>query len=286
MMTKFQLPKMFEPFKSTKIDRRKIKRVLRDLPLPIKKEIDFPSRCHKGQRCLSGLCPTCMRNFRRKFLRFAHQERLASLRWSFVTVLIDGWTIKAGVYDNFGPLKDHAIIKQILQRFRRLQQPRLILFGSIETVYQKLDSDPIGKPFHLHMMISGASKKAIHKCLNVPESLSTTSAIPIHVKLVGSTYDDFVRAASYTIKQPFWEQRKSSKSKFKPRRFPTRLALGELLSNYGQHHIGGRTFYIGIRYQHSQFSFTDNVKSVITDKIAQKAKLIATPLPKTTASRE
>lgn len=280
------LPEKFESFKDTKFDRRTIKKAHRNLPLPIKKGISFPNRCRKGERCLSGFCPTCMRNFRRQFLRFAHHEQLANLNWLSVTILIDDWTIPAGVYDNFGELKDHLFIKQILQRFRRLEKPGLLMFGSIETVYKTLDEQPIGKPFHLHMMISGVSKKAIHECLNIPQLLSKTAARPVLVKRIKPTLWDFIRAASYSIKQPFWQHRKYSASKRESRRLPTLLALGELLSNYGHHNIGDRSFYIGIRFQHGQFRFTENMKSVITNKLARKTRAKAKTLPKNTKSHE
>lgn len=112
------------------------------------------------------------------------------------------------------------------------------------------------------------------------------AALPVLVKRVKPTHRHFVKAASYTFKQPFWEQRKSSTPIYESRRFPTRSKLGELLSNYGPHNIGDRAFYIGIRFQHGQFSFTESVKSVIANKLARKARLKAKALPKNTKSRE
>lgn len=164
------LPSGFEDFTKTRIERRKIRRTLRKLPHEIARRIDFSSRCHKGARCLSGLCPTCNRNYRRSFLRFARANDLASLRWNFVTVIINGWDVELGDYSTFGDLRDHPLIERILQRLRRLAKPALLVFGSIENVYKTVDGAAVGKTFHLHMMVSGLSKESIRQCISIPES--------------------------------------------------------------------------------------------------------------------
>ncbi len=271
MLKKDYFPSGFEDFTKTKIERRKIRRTLRKLPREIARRIDFSSRCHKGARCLSGLCPTCNRNYRRSFLRFARDKELSSLRWNFVTVIVDGWDVELGDYTTFSDLRDHPLIERILQRFRRLARPGLLVFGSIENVYKTLDSVPTGKAFHLHMMVSGLSKKTIRQCLSIPEVLSAPSDRPVLIRSVRRTATDFVEAASYAIKQPFFEERRYSTSSRKFRRFPTKLALGELLSNYGSHPVGARAFFIGFRCDQGHFSLTTNVKSVIARKLDRKA---------------
>lgn len=285
MRNKINLPTGFESFAKTKNERRKIQRTLHALPGNIGRRIRFPSRCHKDSRCLSGLCPTCNRNYRRSFLQFAHDEKLANLAWHFVTVIVDGWDVELGDYTAFGDLRDHPVIERILQRFRRAARHGLLVFGSIENVYKTVDSNPTGKAFHLHMMVSGLSKTTIRECLSIPEVLSAPSDRPVLIRLVRrkptEETSDFVRSASYAIKQPFFEQRTFSNSSRKFRRFPTRLALGELLSNYGSHPVGARAFFIGFRCDQGHFSLTTNVKSVIARKLARKAGRSSKPQPET-----
>lgn len=285
MFNSSYLPARFESFEKTKSERRKIRNTLRALPHDIVRRIDLPSRCHKDSRCLSGLCPTCNRNYRRSFLRFARDKKLANLRWHFVTVIVDGWDVEQGDYTAFRNLRDHPIIERILQRFRRAARPGLLVFGSIENVYKTVDSLPAGKAFHLHMMVSGLSKTAIRECLSIPEVLSAPSDRPVLIRLVRrkptAETTDFVRSASYAIKQPFFEQRTFSNSSRKFRRFPTKLALGELLSNYGSHPVGSRAFFIGFRCDQGHFSLTANVKSVIARKLARKASRPSKPQPET-----
>lgn len=273
------LPSGFEDFTKTKIERRKIRRTLRKLPREIARRIDFSSRCHKGARCLSGLCPTCNRNYRRSFLRFARENDLASLRWNFVTVIVDGWDVELGDYSTFSDLRDHPLIERILQRFRRLARPGLLVFGSIENVYKTVDGAAVGKTFHLHMMVSGLSRETIRQCISIPEVLSAPSDRPVLIRSVRREARDFVKSASYAIKQPFFEQRTFSNSSRKFRRFPTKLALGELLSNYGSHPVGSRVFLIGFRCDQGHFSLTTNVKSVIARKLARKAGRSSKPQP-------
>ncbi|KAB2728002.1 hypothetical protein [Brucella anthropi] len=279
MCKKSYLPAPFESFERTKSERRKIQNTLRGLPRNIVQRIDFPSHCHKRSRCLSGLCTTCNRNYRRSFLRFARDEKLSDLKWYFVTVIVRGWDIPLGDYTPFGDLRDHPVIQRILQRFRRTAKAGLLVFGSIENVYKTVDGVPVGKAFHLHMMVSGLSKKTIKECLSIPEVLSAPSDRPVLIRSVRrETKDavrretrDFVKSASYAIKQPFFEERRSSTSSRKFRRFPTKLALGELLSNYGSHPVGARAFFIGFRCDQGHFSLTTNVKSVIARKLARRA---------------
>lgn len=275
------LPGGFEDFAQTKSERRKIRRTLRELPREIARRINFSSRCHKGARCLSGLCPTCNRNYRRSFLRFARDNELASLRWNFVTIIVDGWDVELGDYTTFSDLRDHPLIERMLQRLRRLARPGLLVFGSIENVYKTVDGVPVGKVFHLHMMVSGLSRKTIRECLSIPEVLSAPSDRPVLIRSVRRETRDFVKSASYAIKQPFFEERRSSTSSRKFRRFPTKLALGELLSNYGSHPVGARAFFIGFRCDQGHFSLTTNVKSVIARKLARRAGRSNKTHPKT-----
>lgn len=281
MYNSLYLPARFESFEKTKSERRKIQNTLRDLPHNIAQCIDFQSRCHKRSRCLSGLCPTCNRNYRRSFLRFARDEKLADLRWYFVTVIVHGWDIPPGDYTPFGDLRDHSVIQRILQRFRRAAKPGLLVFGSIESSCKTEDSVPTGKAFHLHLMVSGFSKKAIRDCLNISEVLTAPSDKPVLIKTVGREPLHFIKSASYAIKQPFFEHRTFSNSSRKFRRFPTKLALGELLSNYGSHSVGARAFFIGVRCDQGHFSLTANVKSVIARKLARKAGRSSKPQPET-----
>jgi hypothetical protein len=131
------------------------------------------------------------------------------------------------------------------------------------------------------MMVSGLSRETIRERLNIPEVGSAPSDRPVLIKPVRRDPLHFIKSASYAIKQPFFEQRTFSNSSRKFRRFPTKLALGELLSNYGSHPVGARAFFIGVRCNQGHFSLTPNVKSVIARKLARRAGRSNKTHPKT-----
>ncbi|RBO97235.1 hypothetical protein DFR47_10216 [Pseudochrobactrum asaccharolyticum] len=269
------LPEAFETFGSTKERRKKIRKAV----LALDNKVKMEKKCSIDNRCHSGFCPTCLRLLRKKFLRFVQREELAKREWYMVTVFVEGWTKPAGDFEPFGELKNNPIIKKFLKQLRKVGQPDMLLFGSIETVFKVRDNKPIGKPFHLHMLISGASKEQIR--VSVRKTIPRpTIGVPLRIDHVQQTAKDLVRSSSYILKQTFW-LRSESKKGFKKLESPKPQQLAELLSNLGTHQWGDRFFYIGIRFCYGKFSITPNVKSMFTKKTNNKSHKSHTPLPKT-----
>lgn len=215
---------------------------------------NLPEECKKEKRCRSGLCPICMRSFRSKFMCFAEDQKFHERQWYFVTIFVDGWTVQPEDYSPFGQLKKNEDIHSLLNKIRKLKAPDTLLFGCIETVYKTKDNLPIGKPFHLHLMVSGLSKLELMECIKKCITLSS-EAVPLRCDLVKDTKEDFIKSASYVIKQPFWKRSESADG-FKKLQTPGLLELAELGSNLGAHAVGERFFYIGMKFAGSKLIMT------------------------------
>ncbi|RUV37508.1 DUF927 domain-containing protein [Mesorhizobium sp. M7A.F.Ca.MR.148.00.0.0] len=219
-------------------------------------------KCSPKKRCYSGLCPLCIRALRVRFVEFLDQERLDKHQWFFVTAYMRGWTKKPGDVGAFGQLGSHHSIKAFIQRLHRVRAPDpLMLIGAIETVWRTNDNEPTGKPFHLHFMISGRSEEQIKKCARGFD-LDRTVATELRVEAVKAGWEDFCKAATYTVKQPFWKYSYHGLGPRKERQFPNRRELGELICNLGPNRTAGRLAFAGMQYKHGRFELTPNVKSM------------------------
>lgn len=207
---------------------------------------NFPEVCRKKERCLSGLCHVCMRRFRSNFLRFAINQKFHEREWHLVTIFVDGWTVAPNDFSPFGQLKNNKIILRLLQRIRRLKISDTLLFGCIETVFKTRNNTPLGKPFHIHLMVSGPSKLDLQQCIKECVPLAN-EAVPLRCDPVRHIREDFIKATSYIIKQPFWKRSESAAGS-KRLQSPKILELAELGSNLGAHDVGERFFYIGMKF--------------------------------------
>lgn len=248
------LPKRFETKKFCK-DRRDL--IYGAALLPLEGNVPgftLPQVCRKNERCQSGLCPICMRRFRYGFLRFADNQNLHKREWFLVTIFVEGWTIAPGDFSQFGELKNNTIVRRLIQSIRRLGVPDTLLFGCIETVLKIKANVPVGKPFHLHLMVSGPQKPQLIKCIKKCIPL-VSAGVPVRCDHVKNTKPDFIKAASYTMKQPFWKRSESADG-HKALQHPTQYQLSELGSNMGAHAIGERFFYLGMKASGSKFILT------------------------------
>jgi len=257
MTTGDYLPPEFEtPAKALEI-RKKARRAIRLHRQQFEKAIKL-GRCATQQRCRSGLCPICVRDLRKRLLKFLAEQQLSDRRWYLVTIRVKGWTKKIGDYSSFGPLRDHPSIKALLGKLRRRADGNiLIVFGSIETVYRVVENVPAGKPFHLHLMISGLKKRVIKEAVKATFDLDSKVAIPLFIDPVGNGENDFVKAASYAFKQPYWKASyRNADDRHSKRQLPKSNQLAELIGNEGAHPWNGRLIILGIRFDQGTFRMT------------------------------
>lgn len=249
----------FETVASVDLGRHRAANALKRLEWPRVEEA--VRDCKPSHPCRSGLCPCCVRDLRVRLLDFLEYERLHELVWYFVTIRVEGWTVAPGDFDAFGKLRDHRHVEALLTRFRRLNKPGLMLFGSIETVYRTVANIPVGKPFHLHLMISGLAEAEIERAVTRTIPLSTTDIVPLDISRVGGTRGDFFAAASYAFKQPFWK-RSASESGIKGHlQAPSAAQLRELICNLGVHGWAGRLILLGIRCDSGRFRLMSNLSA-------------------------
>ncbi|MER9444913.1 hypothetical protein NKI79_26750 [Mesorhizobium sp. M0340] len=186
-------------------------------------------------------------------LDFLVAEGLHRLSWHFVTVRVAGWTVAPGNSAQFGPLRNQPCISNLMTKFRRMKIDDLLIFGSIETVYTTVANAPAGKPFHIHLMILGASEAEITEAVNASISLDLTVPIPLLVDPVPPTAEDFFRVASYAFKQPLAKKSKASVDDDGRRQSLKPAERRELIQNYGIHDWRERLILLGIRCENGPF---------------------------------
>jgi hypothetical protein len=217
--------------------------------------------CRSAAPCKSGLCPSCIRQLRVSLLDFLDDQKLYERRWHFVTIRVAGWTIAPGDHRPFGPLRDHHLVENLRTKLRRMAIPDLLVFGSIETVYNTVGNVPCGKPFHLHLMIAGLTKVQIEEAVRATIPLSD-DPVPLDIVPVPATYPDFARAASYAFKQPVQKRSKRDGEDRRGKlRWPQAAELRELLSNLGVHGWTERLILMGIRCDGGRFRLTANLSA-------------------------
>ena len=200
------LPEGFEKLGACRAYRRKVQATLRLHGKKIQETRPKLGKCRQDDPCHLGECALCNRRLRKLLGRFLAHEQLHQRHWLFVTIFVGGCTKPPRDYSPFGPLRDRAEIKAFVGRLRRLGHPDLLSFGSIETFYKTVANVPVGKPFHLHFMISGASKAEITEAARSSFKLDRSTARPLDIREVRPGRTSFVRSASYAFKQPFWKK--------------------------------------------------------------------------------
>ncbi|MER8661289.1 hypothetical protein NKH34_09120 [Mesorhizobium sp. M1148] len=230
--------------------------------------------CTEAERCRGGLCPRCIRQLRVNLLDFLESERLHLLCWHFVTIRVEGWKVEPGNLEPFGRLHDHPYIYNLMTKFRRMKLPGLVVFGSIETVYNTVANIPTGKPFHLHLMVSGASEVKIDTAVKATIPLSD-DIVPLDIRPVSPTDADFFEAASYAFKQPLLKRSKIREGDRGALQRPNAAERCELISNLGMHGWQGRLILLGIRCDNGQFRLTADLST--TARRADSARLRKQP---------
>jgi len=170
-----------------------------------------------------------------------------------VTIRPPGWVIAPGDMQPFGRLRDHPSILCLIARLRRLNLPDLVVFGSIETVLVTTANIPTGKPFHIHIMMSGITEEEVRR------AVAATMGVEPHVVEVEPSEADFFRVASYAVKQTLLK--KSKRHPDDPGRHQSLKPSErrELISNFGRHGWTGRLILLGMRFDGSQFRLSPSL---------------------------
>jgi hypothetical protein len=261
MPNKIWLPEKFESLETARGFRKKAVAATTRLPKPFATELKL-TECTQFARCGSGLCPVCVRILRRKFLLFLHREKLSHLKWLSVTVRVSGWTKYPGDLAPFGPYRDRADVKALLDRLRRNGDGNAVAFGSIETFFKTVANEPVGKPFHLHLLTSGIPHKEVEKAIKKTFDLDQLAVFPVVIKSVKDSLGDFVKTASYVFAQPYWKSSyPDSDSRHGRGVFPQPHELAELIANLGAHPVGDRLILMGIRRDGSKFHLTKSASA-------------------------
>ena len=151
-------------------------------------------------------------------------------------------------------------IKAFKQQLKRIhakrnslneQKDALRVIGSIETQYDQVSNRPNGKPFHIHLLISGLNKDDIRDCAEafLKENSENSRGRKIDIRSVKSGFDDFAQVLTYCMKQPFQKKVFVNEKTTNPRRVwakPSELA--ELAANISKIPVNGRLILIGFRY--------------------------------------
>lgn len=235
--------------------------------------------CRNAQPCRSGLCPKCIRQLRVQLLNFLEDEQLHHRDWYLVTIRVEGWKVAPGDCTQFEALRDHRLIENLLTRFRRMRLPGLLIFGSIETVHITVANVPVEKPFHLHLMISGATAEQIQAAIRATIPLDPTDVRPLLIDPVQPTRKDFFRAASYAFKHPLQKKSKRSAEDHGRRQSLRAAERRELMQNLGVHGWTGRLVLLGLRCDVGVFRVTASLSA--TAPREEFARLRRTPQRRT-----
>ncbi|WP_313526281.1 DUF927 domain-containing protein, partial [Shinella sp.] len=235
----------FETKHYCKMLRRKVVNAGRKLEF----ECEEISTCAPNRRCHSGLCPDCVRLARRYLLDFASHRRLFRLKWRIVTIRVVGWTKRAGDMSAFGPLGQRADVGEFLDRLRRKCPKGLLAIGGIETVYTTVANQPVGKPFHLHLLISGPSQAQIKAAAMRSFKLDKAIKNNPDIKPVKEGSGNFFRAFTYVFKQPLVKKSKRHHDEPGVRQSPKSNELRELMANYGEHKVEDRLILEGFAWE-------------------------------------
>jgi hypothetical protein len=150
----------------------------------------------------------------------------------------------------------------MLEKAKNPSCPPLLFIGSLETVYRTVNNVPDGKPFHLHLIISGVSAERVKK---IAEALfgkqrKVGQHFPIHLDEVEHTPEGFVRVLTYCAAQPFVKEAYiNSESKTGRMQMPKSNEIAELASNFGPLTMSGRLILVGLRVAGGKPSLTHNV---------------------------
>jgi len=272
------VPERFERLVSARRQRKHICNAVASSPNDLAKTINIPDTCSKSNRCMSGLCPVCERQFRLSLVRFVTRNKLRNLSWYMVTIIVKDWNVAPGELEAFVDYRDGSAVPKILKALSAAGTNTPVLaFGSVETVYKLISNKPHAKPFHIHLLVSGIAQTAIGEAIKGTGILCHEAEKPLDVRHVGKSVSSFLRAATYVCKQPLQQRRKTSAlaPRYGANEFPYIRHIDELAANYGDIVTGDRWLSIGINYADAKFHLDDRIKLRVENKvkrIIRKAK--------------
>lgn len=206
-------------------------------------EIQEPLLKCRGDLCGSGLCPRCTRVVRRNLIDFGWKHRLSERPWYFVTIRFAGGWRNPGDFTPFGPLNARSDLRAFKASLATAA-PDALMMGSIEAVFQTVANRAKGVNLHLHAMVSGADEAVIRRAAEASFELEKI-ANPLDIQLVKLGERNFLKAWSYSYKQPHWKRSRKDETDRGKRELPSSRQLRQLCANYGPHRPTDRLFTVG-----------------------------------------
>lgn len=103
---KYLLGSGFETIEQAVSFRKNLKSGIRSLQDPRLRKYLRMGSCSRDEPCESGLCPICVRRFRRRLVKFAEKKQLHKLNWYMVTIALDQWKMEPGDFRSFSAFMD------------------------------------------------------------------------------------------------------------------------------------------------------------------------------------
>lgn len=191
------------------------------------------SECRPGNRCGRDICQVCTRYLREELFDFVCREQLYTRRWYFVTIRVAGWKVAPGDLTEFQNVRRLKSVANVLKQFGRKDGKKVLVIGSIETLLVMMNNVPAGKPWHVHMMVSGLSKEEIDKAVRKAFKLDKSVSNPLDIQLVKNTLPDFFNVLSYCYKSCLVKKSKRDPDDWGVRQRLTTAELYELACNIG-----------------------------------------------------
>ena len=272
----YSLPEGFEDLKTAQRLRKNLGYGIAKCVEVVGPEELKPRECKKGHRCRSGLCPVCVRLFRKALVRLASINRWHERGWCFLTISIKSWVMQSADFRRFteftnaGPkgLKDIKEVNNLIMRLRRANAermasdpstPALLVIGSLETVFRTVDNKPDGKPFHLHLIISGVGSSKVEEIADAlfGKERKVGLHFPFDLKKVEPTPEDLVSVLTYCVAQPFVKESYINRQSMTGRmQMPKSAEIAELASNLGPLTMSERLILVGLRVANGKLQHT------------------------------
>lgn len=252
----------------------------------------LPLACSKDERCLSGLCPICVRKLRCLLVRGCHDFLLHELQWVALTVVFPHLTIDAGdhrrLLNRTETLCKIPEVTRLITTLRREHQRSdyhgpFICVGSVEAGLKIVGRERQPKRFHIHLMISGLSYDSIAEIADNYFSCYRSSALanPVKVQAVDPGWESFVDTMTYSYKQPYIKKSFANRetTRYDAQR-PKVYELVEMASNLGPHRCTDRLILAGIQIRGSRFQLTPNAIEPLKRQLQINAPRLSQPLRK------
>ena len=259
--------------------RKKARAAARKLPDFGQSIIRFgPCSSTKG-RCQRATCPTCTRRMRKDLVAFADRELLHQRDWFFVTAFFAGWTFPDGDATTMPPFRSSRVVQNLRQRLRRHASGELLVIGAVDAVFIHRANVAKGTCFHVHLLVTGASKSEIRKAFaTLP--LDREFHVPLQIKRVAKsasalkTRQNFLESLTYCVKQPYWAAHyPDAKNASKQRSFPKPRELAQIVGHFGKRSISDRLILGAVRYEHGRFAMVKSAMKSNSEVKSAKLKI-------------